>query len=544
MGIVVSLACFAFVSYITVGSEADASSAEKMHLLSENAREELDNYLDSIEQAVEMCAHFANASLDGVALVECGAKNPPDQRTAAQTERLDELIHTYSNQVQEAFGSVATHTNGIVTYYYCINPDISVTEHGFFYSKIGKVGFEMREPLDARELDPDDTKHTVWYYTPITRGIPSWVGPYTAHFLGEVYCVSYLTPIYKSGILIGVMGMDILFDTLVEHIENLKVYDTGYACLLDRDWRILYDPTRAMGETADYSDRLQSTGSARGESSGDTIIRYMHDGVEWQLAYSTLSSGMRLVVCAPVSEVVRSWQRLVFTMPMVAIILLVVFGVGAFVAMRNVSAPLQQLTLAARKLSEGDYDVQLDYNKQDEVGELTSAIRGLRDHLQIYIIDLNNQEYLDERVGVKNLRALNIYCARLDDTIGHEDERDELEFAFVRIDIKEMESLRSSYGNEAADEGVKSTCEFICRVYSKSPVFYVDDGAFVVLLQGVDYANRDEKLLDFSVRSKRYNMRNEEPWKKINVLMGMSTFRPDVDQSAEIVLRRARDRLK
>jgi hypothetical protein len=39
-------------------------------------------------------------------------------------------------------------------------------------------------------------------------------------------------------------------------------------------------------------------------------------------------------------------------------------------------------------------------------------------------------------------------------------------------------------------------------------------------------------------------MRNEEPWKKINVLVGMSTFRPDVDQSAEIVLRRAKDRLK
>ena len=97
---------------------------------------------------------------------------------------------------------------------------------------------------------------------------------------------------------------------------------------------------------------------------------------------------------------------------------------------------------------------------------------------------------------------------------------------------------------EAADEGVKITCDFVCRIYSKSPVFYVDDGAFIVLLQGLDYANRDEKLLDFSVRSKRHNMRNEEPWKKINVLVGMSTFRPDVDQSAEIVLRRAKDRLK
>jgi hypothetical protein len=49
-----------------------------------------------------------------------------------------------------------------------------------------------------------------------------------------------------------------------------------------------------------------------------------------------------------------------------------------------------------------------------------------------------------------------------------------------------MGSLRRAFGDEAADEGVKVTCDFVCRIYSKSPVFYVDDGAFIVLLQGLD----------------------------------------------------------
>jgi hypothetical protein len=226
------LACFA-VSFFTVGQGSGANAAEKMRLIGENARQSINAYLSSVEQSVAMASHIAVDSLDGVVLVENGVGEPPTERTEEQQSALDACLTQSCQDVQKAFNSVADCTNGIVTYYYCINPDVSVAEHGFFYSKVGKAGFEEREPLDARTLDPDDTEHTVWYYGPINRGLPTWVGPYKAHFLDELMTESYLIPIYKAGTLIGVLGMDIAFETIASKVDSVKVYETGFACLLD-----------------------------------------------------------------------------------------------------------------------------------------------------------------------------------------------------------------------------------------------------------------------------------------------------------------------
>ena len=61
--------------------------------------------------------------------------------------------------------------------------------------------------------------------------------------------VSYITPIYKAGALVGVLGMDIPFDTMVSQISALKVYDTGFYALYDASGTILYHPELPMGST-------------------------------------------------------------------------------------------------------------------------------------------------------------------------------------------------------------------------------------------------------------------------------------------------------
>ena len=222
------------VCFFTVQKDNDRRSVEIMNLLTENTRMNLEKYFESIQQSVVLTGKIACDSLDSIVLVENGAvgSGAADQeQTAEQSEALDAYLKEYSKQVQETFASVASHTHGIVTYYYCLTPDISENEHGFFYSRVGKTGFGEREPLDARELDPEDIEHTTWYYTPIERGRPSWVGPYTAHFLNEMWICSYLVPIYKSGSLIGVLGMDIPLDTLTEQITSVKVFDTGFCAM-------------------------------------------------------------------------------------------------------------------------------------------------------------------------------------------------------------------------------------------------------------------------------------------------------------------------
>lgn len=541
--VLATLLAFSLASFFTVGQEATANSAEKMHLLSENAQQSLDAYLDGIEQSVYMAARIASGSLDGAMLVECNANKPQEDRSPAQTSQLDAYVREHCAHVEEAFGSVAKHTNGIVTYYYCINPEVSTQEHGFFYSKMGKVGFEIQPPLDARELDPSDLGHTTWYYTPIERGTPLWVGPYTAHFLGEVLTVSFLIPIYKSGILIGVMGMDILFDTMIEKIDSLKVYDSGYACLLDEEGHVLHHPWLEAGSIPEFASQVVCEGGFSRQDSGLELIRYEHEGEPWQLSFTTLLNGMKLVVTAPVSEVVATWWHLVLTIPPIAILILVILIPVTLLTIRAVIEPLQQLTKAANQLAAGDYDVELDYCGKDEVGDLTDAFRTLRDHVRIYISDINSTPYIDSITGVRNKGAFEIFSARLDDSIEHLARDDKPKFAIVLYNCKNLPTIVKSYGQEAGDAHLKQSCSLICNMYSHSSVFRVDDSEFLVVVEGRDYSNRDELLRDLKISADWRNKRIDEPWNRISMCEGMSTYRPCEDNGVSSVLDRARQRM-
>ncbi|MEE1159730.1 MAG: hypothetical protein UHS51_09930, partial [Atopobiaceae bacterium] len=130
-----------------------------MHLISKNAQQSLDALLNSIKQSAFSMSRIASDSLDGLVLIHNAANKSPTERTHQQTSQLDTYITNYCTKVQETMGSIASHTKGVVAYYYCINPNVSSNEHGFSYSRMGKVGFEEQAPVDASKLDSHDTEH-------------------------------------------------------------------------------------------------------------------------------------------------------------------------------------------------------------------------------------------------------------------------------------------------------------------------------------------------------------------------------------------------
>ena len=407
IAILTSILAVIGMSFFTIGADNDQNSAVMMNLLCQNTRQSLDDYLDSIEQSVEMAAVIAGDTLDSVALVEggvAGAAARENGQTPEQAEQLDAYLADHCARVQEAFSSVANHTEGVITYYYCISPDISQSEHGFFYSKVGKTGFEEQEPLDARQLDPNDMAHTTWYYTPIQRGRPSWVGPYTAHFLHETWTLSYLVPVYKAGTLVGVLGMDIPFETLTSQIRSIRVYDTGFAALFDAEGHVLYHPELDYGSKLDISDPDISAEALKNKNSGSALIRYTANGEQRQMAFDTLSSGMKLVVSAPVSEITAPWVKLTRSILLTTAVIAAAFAVVVMLVMGIITRPLQRLTAASRRLADGDYDVELTYQSRDEVGTLTGAFSQMRDHLKGYISDLNRKAYTDDLTGLPNMR--------------------------------------------------------------------------------------------------------------------------------------------
>ena len=402
--ILVSILCVFLASMSTIQDEIDRSSVETMNLLNQDICNSIESYTEGIEASVDTLAGLAADSLDGVMLTRFGAlgnaaKTSADSKDAG--ESLDEYLNQQSNKLQAVAATMARRTHGVLSYYFCMNPEISAPEHGFFYSRAGKTGFVERDPLDARELDPSDVEHDAWYFTSIERGRPSWVGPYASSFHDDSQVCSYVVPVYKAGMLMGVMGMDILVDTLVEQVESIQVYDTGFACLLDADGRVLYHPEMEYGAEFYLPDEAPLLTQ---ENSGDSLIRYTRSNQYRQMSFTTLSNGMKIAAIAPVDEVNASSRRLATIIFVVAVLVVVLSALVVLLAMRYLTSPLLRLTAASKRLAAGDYDAELDYSGHDEVGELTDAFRKMRDQIKEKVEDLNRKTLTDDLTGLPKER--------------------------------------------------------------------------------------------------------------------------------------------
>ena len=443
------------VCYSVIREETVSRSVEMMNLLAQDTGKSLENYLSSIEHSVELEANLAENSLDATVLVRNGAAGEyirPEDRSQGQNRELNEYLAVYCYRLQESFESIANRTRGAVTYYYCINPEISADEHGFFYSKVGKTGFYEREPLDARTLDPEDIEHTTWYFTPIKRGRPSWVGPYTAHFLDEMWICSYLIPVYKAGQLIGVLGMDISVNTLIDQLRLIRVYDTGYAFLLDDEGRVIYHPELEIGSELTTEDEGSDFDLMEHVVSGNEPIINTINGEKRQISFVTLSSGMKLVVTAPTREINASMISMAHISTLIAAIILFIFACIVLLAVRVITQPLKDLTDASQRLADADYDVQLDYEGRDEVGLLTGTFKQMRDQMKQYIEDLNRRIYTDSLTGLPNMRYF-FELAEKEKTRLYEQGR---EPAIVYFNLIGMKYYNRQYGFE---EGDRLICE-------------------------------------------------------------------------------------
>lgn len=534
--VLTSILALGGIGILTIGAESDRSSAEKMELISENMERQLDAYLSSIQQSVNMAIRIAHDSLIDPDIVYLGRSGGPEE-----VARLDAALGRHCQEVEHAFGSIANSTNGIVTYYYCINGDYGSNEHGFFWSKLDGNSFVKQPDLISDELDRNDIEHTTWYYSALKAARPVWIGPYKAHFLGDVLTISYVAPIYYQGFVVGVLGMDILFDTLISHIQTLEVYNSGFAFLMDRDGNVLYHPDMAEGKEVMLDEAL-SQQLLRRRDTGDMLIRYKRNGEPWQLSFSSINDDYKVAVTAPVSEITAYTRKLALVTVLVAVVILAVFALITLLLMNALTKPLLRLTAASQKLMDGDYDVELNYEGNDEVGILTAAFRRMRDHLKLYISDLNSRAYTDAMTGLKNKGAFTTYLARMNDTLKREGENAS-GFAIIVLDCNDLKQINDKYGHTQGDMYLNTAVQAMTETFTHSPIFRLGGDEFAIILQQFDYYTRNDYMAAFEHQISEINEGARNPWEQVNISKGMAVYQPGIDTTVEQVLRRADEQM-
>ena len=277
---------------------------------------------------------------------------------------------------------------------------------------------------------------------------------------------------------------------LSEH-ETIRVgYQDNYLafCAADRD--LFFHPVIDVTQlTEDTMPRVPE-----GALSSSTFLSYRFEGVEKEAAWLPLSNGMRLIVTVPVSETEGNWQSLIREILIVSALVLVGMSVFTMYYTGHITRPLEELTAAAQQVEDGNYNFDLDYNGNDEIGTLTRTFKELASHMKDHITDLNKRVYVDALTSVRNKGA---FSAALEDLQTQMDGKTIQQFAVGMFDCDDLKTINDRYGHDKGDLYLKTACRLICRIFQHSPVFRVGGDEFAVILKGDDFLNRAELVRRF-----------------------------------------------
>ena len=500
-----SLICVLFIR----GTEQQRSD-QLLLLLCETGERNLDYYFNSVQKSVSKVASFVEADLDGV----------DDDQLARHIER-----------VREHFDEMASKTNGVLTYYYRIDPEVSRKVKGFWYADLDGEGFTEREVTDIELYNTKDTSELVWFTVPKYKGEPVWLPPYVTENL-DMRVISYNVPIYWRGKFVGVVGIEIDYSTMAEQVESIRLYNNGYAFLSDADGRLFFHPRIDVSQ---YSEEdlpvLPSTATSK-----NTFVRYTYDGVDKIAAWLPLSNEMRLNVAVPVSETEGNWHRLMVDILVYAGIVLAASSALTMLYTKRITKPLEELTEAADQVDRGNYDITLNYDGEDELGKLTSTFKRLVGHMKDHISDLNKRAYVDSLTSVRNKGAYSTYMEELQSRL---DNNEEVAFAVGVFDCDNLKKINDQYGHEKGDVYLRTACRLICRVFQHSPVFRIGGDEFVTILQNDDLQNKDALAQQFGNAMAEVSASAASEWEEVHVAMGIATYDAQNDQGVSDVQRRA-----
>ncbi|SCZ81662.1 GGDEF domain-containing protein [Pseudobutyrivibrio xylanivorans] len=228
----------------------------------------------------------------------------------------------------------------------------------------------------------------------------------------------------------------------------------------------------------------------------------------------------------------------------------------------NIITPLTNLEKSVSLFAEIAHD-QTDPTKlwldvppihtQNEVEGLYNAISQMSQDMHSYVMNITNMEekvsnlktqvnymdmlaYQDSLTKVKNKAWYDKTSQRVNEEI----EEGTAEFAIIMADLNYLKKINDTYGHERGNEYIFGACKEMCQIFSHSPIFRIGGDEFVILLEKLDYMNRNTLLAQIElVFGDSANNTSKEPWQRYSVALGMAIYAPETDKTIEDVFKRA-----
>lgn len=356
----------------------------------DNASAEMERTLALISQSVDI---FASVCLEELEDFEKFKTDP-------------QYVENYTQALVPVAGKFAQNTSGALTCYIRYNPEFTDPTSGIFYSRSDmESNFELIEPTDFSIYDPTDLEHVGWYYIPVNNGKPTWMDPYYNANI-DTYMISYVVPLFIGDTSVGIVGMDIDFSMLQSLVDDIKVYDTGYAFLTNSENTVLYHKDIENGtDLKAASDSALKSVNALLEKDEGKLQEYTYKKDKKYLTYKNLANGMKLVITVPWDEMNEDTVVLalhIIVASLIAVILAIVVGV---VFSARITQPLKMIIKVVKNTAnlelERDNKIEQLCKRKDEMGGIALAVKQMQDKLRAIVGDIQSSSQQIEESAKK-----------------------------------------------------------------------------------------------------------------------------------------------
>ncbi|MCM1988958.1 methyl-accepting chemotaxis protein [Oceanirhabdus seepicola] len=382
--IIISSLTLSLINANHTGDILESDALEQLELLSQSKSNEFDVLLESAESSLKSFSSLINATFDFEQF-----KSDPN------------YVATYDGVISKVVEE-NIENNDVLSMYVVFNPDLIGFTYDVNYSI--KDGSLVRAPMfTMKDFEPNSGK-TDWYYAAKNAKKPLWLKPYFwEDFNRDI--ISYEIPIYQDGELLAVLGTSFDFNIFRNEINDIKVYEEGYAFLLDQNYDVLVHHTLAMGECFDkvLNGKFKTITAKMSEKESDTI-KYKYDGQEKIMSFTRVANGNIIALTVSKKEIFQEMNSAMFFMIIVSLVIVIIsIAMSSFLG-RSISKPIVRVTELITKTEEldlsyaSDYENLLKYN--DEIGIMSRALFNTRKVLRKVIGNIKeNSNVIDNEAA-------------------------------------------------------------------------------------------------------------------------------------------------
>lgn len=273
-----------------------------------------------------------------------------------------------------------------------IHPEIELAYVGT------ESGLYMNAPESrVNKLDYDSRKRP-WYKLAMdNKGKVVISSPYKSSSSGQL--VVTISKTANDGE--GVVSVDVNIDLVAQLVNSVRIGDHGYAYILDANGNVVYHPTQQAGSPAtadDQAERLK-------QSQSDVFSYTTSLGEAKKLTFQTnKTTGWKIAGTMYESEVADHASSVLKVLMIVLVSSLVLGGALIVGIIISILKPLRKLQHASNVISEGNLTERVDYQGNDELGELSSSFNKMTESLH-HVIDQVNQNVMQLAASSEELSS-------------------------------------------------------------------------------------------------------------------------------------------